>query len=78
MVVLCCITVVTGFLPCPVSRSSFSFPPSQVSYIEYSIRSVSIWSISYMIYDKFSKVVVDFNSIRGPKLFGWMLVFNLF
>ena len=49
-----------------------------ISYIEYSIRSVSIWSISYMIYDKFSKVVVDFNSIRGPKLFGWMLVFNLF
>ena len=30
------------------------------------------------IYDKFSKVVVDFSSIPGPKLFGWMLIFNLF
>ena len=30
------------------------------------------------IYDKFSKVVVDFSSIRGQKLFGWMLIFNLF
>ena len=29
-------------------------------------------------YDKFSKVVVDFSSIRGQKLFGWMLIFNLF
>ena len=28
--------------------------------------------------DKFSKVVVDFSSIRGQKLFGWMLNFNLF
>ena len=31
MVVLCCIVVVTGFLPFPVSRSSLSSPPSQVS-----------------------------------------------
>ena len=31
MVVLCCIVVVTGFLPSPVSRSSLSSPPSQVS-----------------------------------------------
>ena len=30
MVVLCCIVVVTGFLPSPVSRSSLSSPPSQV------------------------------------------------
>ena len=30
MVVLCCIVVVTGFLPFPVSRSSLSSPPSQV------------------------------------------------
>ena len=30
------------------------------------------------IYDKFSKVVVDFSSIRGQKIFGWMLIFNLF
>ena len=29
------------------------------------------------VYDKFSKVVVDFSSIRGQKLFGWMLIFNL-
>ena len=33
MVVLCCIVVVTGFLPSPVSRSSLSSPPSQVVYI---------------------------------------------
>ena len=33
MVVLCCIVVVTGFLPSPVSRSSLSSPPSQVYYI---------------------------------------------
>ena len=32
MVVLCCIAVVTGFLPSPVSRSSFSSPPSQVLF----------------------------------------------
>ena len=25
-----------------------------------------------------STVVVDFSSIRGPKTFGWMLIFNLF
>ena len=24
------------------------------------------------LYDKFSKVVVDFSSIRGQKLFGWV------
>ena len=30
MVVLCCILVVTGFLPSPISRSSLSSPPSQV------------------------------------------------
>ena len=30
MVVLCCIVVVTGFLPFLVSRSSLSSPPSQV------------------------------------------------
>ena len=33
MVVLCCIVVVTGFLPSPVSRSSLSSPPSQVLLI---------------------------------------------
>ena len=33
MVVLCCIVVVTGFLPFPVSRSSLSSPPSQVIII---------------------------------------------
>ena len=33
MVVLCCIVVVTGFLPFPVSRSSLSSPPSQVYLI---------------------------------------------
>ena len=32
MVVLCCIVVVTGFLPFPVSRSSLSSPPSQVRF----------------------------------------------
>ena len=32
MVVLCCIVVVTGFLPFPVSRSSLSSPPSQVKF----------------------------------------------
>ena len=32
MVVLCCIVVVTGFLPFLVSRSSLSSPPSQVYY----------------------------------------------
>ena len=32
MVVLCCIVVVTGFLPSPVSRSSLSSPPSQVRF----------------------------------------------
>ena len=32
MVVLCCIVVVTGFLPSPVSRSSLSSPPSQVFF----------------------------------------------
>ena len=32
MVVLCCIVVVTGFLPFPVSRSSLSSPPSQVQF----------------------------------------------
>ena len=30
MVVLCCIVVVTGFLPSSISRSSLSSPPSQV------------------------------------------------
>ncbi len=34
MVVLCCIVVVTGFLPFPVSRSSLSSPPSQVKWCE--------------------------------------------
>ena len=28
--------------------------------------------------DEFSKEVVDFSSIRGPKIFGWMLIFKLF
>ena len=38
-----------------------------------------MWVCMYIyIYDKFSKVVVDFSSIRGQKLFGWMLIFNLF
>ena len=35
MVVLCCIVVVTGFLPFPVSRSSLSSPPSQVLFITH-------------------------------------------
>ena len=35
MVVLCCIVVVTGFLPFPVSRSSLSSPPSQVYIYRY-------------------------------------------
>ena len=33
MVVLCCIVVVTGFLPFLVSRSSLSSPPSQVDIL---------------------------------------------
>ena len=40
--------------------------------------SLCLEFIYIYIYDKFSKVVVDFSSIRGPKLFGWMLIFNLF
>ena len=39
MVVLCCIVVVTGFLPFLVSRSSLSSPPSQVCI--YSSQSLS-------------------------------------
>lgn len=30
-----------------------------------------------LTYDKFSKVVADFSRIRGPKIIGWMLIFNL-
>ena len=37
MVVLCCIVVVTGFLPFPVSRSSLSSPPSQVSHLSSNL-----------------------------------------
>ena len=36
------------------------------------------YPIHISLYDKFSKVVVDFSSIRGQKIFGWMLIFNLF
>ena len=36
MVVLCCIVVVTGFLPFLVSRSSLSSPPSQVFCFVFS------------------------------------------
>ena len=42
MVVLCCIVVVTGFLPFPVSRSSLSSPPSQV-YIYIYIYNIIIY-----------------------------------
>lgn len=28
-------------------------------------------------YDKLSKEVADFSRIRGPKIIGWMLIFNL-
>ena len=38
MVVLCCIVVVTGFLPSPVSRSSLSSPPSQVFFFFWDPR----------------------------------------
>ena len=41
MVVLCCIVVVTGFLPFPVSRSSLSSPPSQVYFLAI-LASVSL------------------------------------
>ena len=46
----------------------------------YKMNHVDIPLFPYQcsIYDKFSKVVVDFSSIRGQKLFGWMLIFNLF
>ena len=30
-----------------------------------------------LTHDKFSKVVVDFSRIRGPKIIGRMLIFNL-
>ena len=53
MVVLCCIVVVTGFLPSPVSRSSLSSPPSQVNilytylmqYIHIQIYEFKNWSL---------------------------------
>ena len=40
MVVLCCIVVVTGFLPFPVSRSSLSSPPSQVIFYEKYVKII--------------------------------------
>ena len=40
MVVLCCILVVTGFLPSPISRSSLSSPPSQVFSFFYHFLQV--------------------------------------
>ena len=40
MVVLCCIVVVTGFLPFPVSRSSLSSPPSQVLLSKHCFRGL--------------------------------------
>lgn len=30
-----------------------------------------------LTYDKLSKEVADFSRIRGPKIIGWMLIFNL-
>ena len=43
MVVLCCIVVVTGFLPFPVSRSSLSSPPSQVWNWDLKHRLNLLW-----------------------------------
>ncbi len=48
MVVLCCIVVVTGFLPFPVSRSSLSSPPSQVDmqyYIKCARFAFGSWTV---------------------------------
>ena len=60
MVVLCCILVVTGFLPSPISRSSLSSPPSQVGddirapvilgdyFINHEIRIPSLTNQDFM------------------------------
>ncbi len=49
-----------------------------ISIVNHPFWGTPIFGNTHMyIYDKFSKVV-DFSSICGPKLFGWMLIFNLF
>ena len=61
MVVLCCIVVVTGFLPFPVSRSSLSSPPSQVLiylhiFIVFSsTRSLLFWNTIQLIFSQLWK-----------------------
>ena len=46
MVVLCCIVVVTGFLPFLVSRSSLSSPPSQVYIYFQNI----FWNLNFLLF----------------------------
>ena len=67
MVVLCCILVVTGFLPSPISRSSLSSPPSQVFsismiyFVHYNIIFCII--IPYELYNFIENIIFQFNSI---------------
>ena len=52
----------------------------QVATWEFFVNHVFFFvsKMNVRSHDKFSKVVVDFSSIRGPKIFGWMLIFNVF
>ena len=68
MVVLCCILVVTGFLPSPISRSSLSSPPSQVSkinlFIQYKIYTIKFQKkILYYIYNFVNYIILKYNYI---------------
>ena len=52
MVVLCCIVVVTGFLPFPVSRSSLSSPPSQVVSLCFVLVFVAGQFLVFLAYNR--------------------------
>ena len=66
MVVLCCIVVVTGFLPFLVSRSSLSSPPSQVSLTKAS-RDAALPSTGAILAEQMEQAYLDVKLIPHQK-----------